>query len=146
MSSLSSYTKKKRKKLDDRFYEGIHISYEDTDQYQVYDLQSGRVFVIKDLHFNEVHYYDWKDLKPQHFDDDEWNKEDNKLFAGLIDIIDVSEPVPEINTILWNGSETYSYLNESRNSSSYSDISDSVKDKESHDDNDANPKDQLRRE
>ncbi len=63
--------KEKRKKLDDRSYQGIHVGYEGTNQYRVYDSQSGRVFVTRDLHFDDAPRYDKKDLKPQDFADDE---------------------------------------------------------------------------
>ncbi len=47
--------KRKRKKLDDRSYQDIHVGYEGTDQYRVYNPQSGRVSFTRDLHFDEAH-------------------------------------------------------------------------------------------
>ncbi len=116
--------KEKRKKLEDRSYQGIHVGYEGTNQYRVYDPQSGRVSVTRDLHFDEAHHYDKKDLKPQDFADDEWNKEDDELFADPTDILDADKPILELNSIPHKGFETYPYTEESRASSPLSDISD----------------------
>ena len=137
--------KKKCKKLDDRSYQGIHVGYEGTNQYQVYDPQSGRVSVTRDLHFDEAHRYDKKDLKPQDFADDEWHKEDDELFADPTDILDADEPILELNSIPHKGFETNPYFEESRASSTLSDIPDSLKDEEEKNNNDT-PDNQLRRE
>ncbi len=102
--------KKKRKKLDDRSYQSIHVGYESINQYWVYDPQSGRVSVTRDLHFDEVHCYDKKDLKPQDFADDEWQKEDDELFAGLTHILDADELILKLNSIPHQGFETYPYV------------------------------------
>ncbi len=40
--------KEKRKKLDDRSYQGIYVGYKGTNQYRVYDPQIGRVSVTRD--------------------------------------------------------------------------------------------------
>ena len=138
--------KEKRKKLDDRSYQGIHVGYEGTNQYRVYDPHSGRVSVTRDVHFDEAHRYDKKDLKPQDFADDEWHKEDDELFADPTDIIDASEPFSEFSTIPQRSSETNPYFDNSRNSSPLSDIPDSVGDEEHYEEDDATPEDQLRRE
>ncbi len=83
----------------------------------MYDPQSGRVFVTRILHFDEGHPYDKKDLKPQDFADDEWNKEDDELFADPTDILDADEPILELNSILHKGFETNPYSEESHASS-----------------------------
>ncbi len=98
--------KEKRKKLDNRSYQVIHVGYEGTHQYRVYDPQSGRVSVTRDLHFDEAHCYDKKDLKPQDFADDKWHKEDDELFADPIDILDADESILELNSIPHKGFET----------------------------------------
>ena len=79
------------------------------------------------MYFDEVHYYDKKDLKSQKFGDDEWQKEDDELFADLTDIIDASEPTFKFNIILC---KTYPYFDKLYGSSSFSDISDLVRDEE----------------
>ncbi len=101
--------KEKRKKLDDRSYQGIHVGYEGTNQYRVYDPQRGRVSVTRDLHFDEAHRYDKKDLKLQDFAYDKWHKEDDELFADPTDILDVDEPILELNSIPHKGFETNPY-------------------------------------
>ncbi len=89
----------------------------------MYDPQSGRVSITRDLHFGEAHSYDKKDLKPQDFPDDEWHKEDDELFADPTDILDADEPIFELNSIPHKGFETNPYSEESRTSSPISDIS-----------------------
>ena len=138
--------KEKRKKLNERSYLSIHVGYEGTNQYRVYDPHSGRVSVTRDVHFHEAHLYDKKDLKPQEFADDEWHKEDDELFADPTDIQDTSEPTPEWHTIPRKSSQTHPYSDESRGSSPLSDIPDSVGDEEHYEENDATPEDQLRKE
>ncbi len=91
---MPTIPKEKRKKLDKRSYQGIQVGYEGTNQYRVYDPQSGQISITRDVHFNEAHRYDRKDLKPQAFADDKWQKEDNELFADPIDILATSKPIP----------------------------------------------------
>ena len=86
------------------------------------------------MHFDEVHHYHKKDLKSQEFVDDEWQKEDNKLFADPTDVMDASEPTFKFNIILC---KTYPYSDELHGSSSLSDISDLVGDEEYNKENDA---------
>lgn len=50
------------------------------------------------MHFDEIYHYDRKDLKAQNFANDEWHKEENELYADPIDILDVSEPIPQLDT------------------------------------------------
>ena len=71
MSSLSSYIQKKRKKQDNRSYQGIHIGYKDTNQYWIYDPYSSRVFITRDVYFDEIYRYNKKDPKPQDFANNE---------------------------------------------------------------------------
>ncbi len=111
----------------------------------MYDPQSGWVSITTNLYFDRVHRYEKKDLKPEDFADDEWNKEDDELFADPTDIFDADEPILELNSIPHKGSETNFYSQESRSSSQLSDISDSGGDKRIENNNDI-PDDQLRRE
>ncbi len=46
--------KEKRKKLDEKSYQGIHLGYECTNQYRVYNLQTGQISVIWDLYLDEM--------------------------------------------------------------------------------------------
>ena len=103
-------------------YQGIYIGYKGTNQHRVYDLQSGRVFITRDMHFDAIHHYDRKDLKPQDFANDKWHKEDNELFADPINIFDVSKPISPLVTTR-KIYETYPYSDELRISSLFSDIS-----------------------
>ena len=137
--------KEKRKKLDERSYQGIHVGYEGTNQYRVYDPHSGRVSVTRDAHFDEAHLYDRKDLKPQEFADDEWHKKDDELFADPTDILDASEPTPEWHTIPRKSSQTYPYSDESRSSSPLSDIPDPVGDQEHEEEDGATSEDEESR-
>ena len=114
--------------------------------YRVYDPYSGRVSITRNVHFDEVHYYDKKDIKPKEFADDEWHKEDDELFANLRNILDTSKAIPDFNIILCKSFETYPYSNESRSLSSFLDIPYPVEDKEHHEDYNATPEDQLKRE
>ena len=138
--------KKKRKKRDDRSYQSIYIGYEGTNQYRIYKPHSGQVSVIRDVHFDEIHRYDKKNLKPQKFVNNEWHKEDDELFANPIDLLDASKPIPQLDTIFQKSYETHLYYNELQLSSPLSDISDSVGDKKHYKENDITPEDQLRRE
>ncbi len=94
----------------------------------MYNPQSGRVSVTKNLHFDEAHRYYEKDPKAQDVADEEWYKKDDELFADLTDILDADEPIFELNSIPHKGFETNPYREESRASSTLSDISDSVRD------------------
>ena len=88
---------------------------------------------------------DKKDLKPQDFADDEWHKEDDKLFADPTDILDANESNLELNSILHKGFETNLQSEELYASSLFSDIPGSVGDEEEEKNNDI-PDDQLWRE
>ncbi len=111
----------------------------------MYDPQSGRISVTRNLHFDEANCYDKKDLRPQDFAVDEWNKEDDELFADSTDILDADEPILELNSIPHKGFETNPYSEESRVSSPLSDIPDSVRDEEEENNNNT-PDDQPKSE
>ena len=83
-------SKEKRHKLDERSYQDIHVGYEGTNQYRVYNPQSGRVSITRDVHFDKAHHYDKKNLMPEDFADDEWKNSDDELFADPTDILNVS--------------------------------------------------------
>lgn len=119
-------SKKKCKKLDGRSYQGIHVGYEGTNQYRIYDSHNGQVSITRDMYFDKAHHYDKKDFQPHDFADNQWDKEDDELFADPINIVDVIEPMPEYTTIRW---ERYN-AEESRSSSPLSDIPDLLGDQE----------------
>ena len=78
------------------------------------------------MYFDKANLYDRKNLKSQEFANDEWHKKDDELIADPTNILDASEPTLEWHTIPCKSSQTYSYSDESRSSSSLSDISDLV--------------------
>lgn len=96
------------------------------------------------MHFYKAHCYDKKALKSQEFANNEWHKEDNKLFVDFTNILDTTEPSPEFNIIYCKNS--YPYPDESRSLSSLSNIPDPVKNKEHYKKNDTTSKDELRRD
>ena len=120
----------KWKKLDVRSYQGIHVGYEGTNQYHVYNPCNSRVSVTRDVQFDKAYLYDRKDLKPQEFPDDKWNNEDDEFFVDPTDIRDASEPTPEWQSIPSKISKTYPYSDELCDSSPLSDIPDPMGDKE----------------
>lgn len=137
---------KKCKKFDDRSYQGIHVGYEAINQYQIYDLHSGRIFVKRDVYFDEAHCYDKGDhLNPKNFADNGWHKIDDELCADPINIINISKPVPEFTTIFQKSPKICPYFDELRSSLSFSEVPNSVGDKIHHE-KDATPSNLLRKE
>ncbi len=130
--------KEKRKKLEEKFYQGIHIGYEGTNQYRVYDPQRGWVSITTDVHCDKAHHYDRMDLQPQNFADNEWHKEDDELFANPTDILDASEPIPQLDTTQ-KIYETYPYSDEFCISSLLSDIPDLVGGEKHHNEDNVTP-------
>lgn len=90
------------------------------------DPQNNRVFIIKDMYYDQIYYYDRKDQNPQDFADNKWPQQDAELFADPIDILDANNLTSEFNTILHKRFKTYPYSNKSCALSSLSDIPDSV--------------------
>lgn len=64
------------------------------------------------MHFDETHYYDKNNLKPQKFADDKWHQENDEFFANFTNILDTSNSISKFNTILWKSSKTYLYSNQ----------------------------------
>ena len=131
-------SKEKRIKLDERSYQSIHVGYKSTNQYRVYDPQSGQVSITRDVYFDEIYRYNRKDLKPQDFADDEWHKKDDELFADPTDSFAISKPISQLDTTQ-KIYETYPYFDEFRTSSPFSDIPDLMGDKKHHDKDDVTP-------
>lgn len=90
--------KKKRKKLDDWSYQSIFVRYEGTDQYCVYDPQSGQISITRDVYFDKTHRYNKKNLIPEDFVNNKWHKTDNKLFADPSDILNTNTDIDEEST------------------------------------------------
>lgn len=129
--------KEKRKKLDERSYQGIFVGYEGTNQYRVYDPRSGQVSITRDLHFDETHCYDRKDLVPKEFADEEWHEKDDALFANPSDILDANEEPLGLDPDTSISTPRITEITES--------VGDSSELSELEDD-EATPNDQLRRE
>jgi hypothetical protein len=47
-------SKKKIKKLDDRFWKCIHVNYEDENQYRIYDSRTDKIHIVRDVKFDEL--------------------------------------------------------------------------------------------
>ncbi len=80
-------SKEKTKKLNDRFWKNIHVSYEDENQYRIYDSRTNKIHIIRDVKFDEIMY-----LRDQ-FDsddnaDDFWTHENDKLLNSNFEIDD----------------------------------------------------------
>lgn len=65
------------------------------------------------MHFDKTHCYDKKELQPQKFAENEVYKQDNELFADFTNILDISEPVPQLDDIFQKSFETHPFSNES---------------------------------
>jgi hypothetical protein len=52
--------KKKRKKLNDRSWQGIFIGYENNNQFRLYDFKTGRIQMARDVIVDESNQYDHK--------------------------------------------------------------------------------------
>lgn len=78
--------------------------------------------------------------------DNKWHKEDNKLFANPIDILDTNKSTLKFNTIFYNNFKTYPYLDKLYSLSFILDIQDLRKDKEYYKKDDATFENPLRDE
>ena len=63
--------KEKRKKLDERSWQGIHVGYEGTNQYRIYDPCTGKVHVKRDVIIDEKNLFARKAFNPNELVDDE---------------------------------------------------------------------------
>lgn len=63
MSSLGTYYKEKHKKLDSRSHWSIHAGYNSINLFLIYISSSGKVIIIRNIYFDETHYYNKRDLK-----------------------------------------------------------------------------------
>jgi hypothetical protein len=65
--------KKKIKKLDDRFWKSILVSYESENQYRIYDFRTDKVHIVRDVKIDEMtHLRAQLDESSDSSDDDFW--------------------------------------------------------------------------
>ncbi len=77
--------KKRIKKLDDRLWKNILVSYESENQYRIYDSRTDKINVVKDVKIDEMsHIRDQFDSDSS--DDDFWTHEDDKLLDSNFEI------------------------------------------------------------
>ena len=94
---------KKRKKLDKCSWQGIHVGYEDTNQYRIYNPCTEKIHVIRDVTIDKKNLFDRKAFQPKELVDDEWSQGDDNLFGTLNDDNSNAAPnssliVPTLNT------------------------------------------------
>ena len=80
--------KEKRKKLDDRSWQGIIVGYEGNNQYRIYDPLTGKVHVCRDITVDEGNIYNSKDKKAWDLADIPWEGDDDALFDDPDDFVD----------------------------------------------------------
>jgi hypothetical protein len=77
--------KEKIKKLDDRSWKSILVSYESENQYRIYDFRTDKFHIVRDVKFDELihlrHQFDCDSS-----DDDFWTHEDDKLLNPNFEI------------------------------------------------------------
>jgi hypothetical protein len=77
--------KKKIKKLDDRFWKSILVSYENENQYRIYDFRIDKIHVVRDVKIHEISYIR-DQFDSDSSDDDFWTHEDDKLLNSNFEI------------------------------------------------------------
>ena len=86
--------KEKRKKLDDRSWQGIFVGYDGNNQYRIYDPLTGKVHVCRDITVDEGNIYDPKDKKAWDLADIPWEKSDDGLFDDPDDFVENEVEIP----------------------------------------------------
>jgi hypothetical protein len=77
--------KKKIKKLDDRFWKNILVSYESENQYRICDFRTDKIHIVRDVKIDEMsHIRDQFDSDSS--DDDFWTHENDKLLNSNFEI------------------------------------------------------------
>ena len=87
--------KEKRKKLDERSWQGIHVGYEGTNQYRIYDPCTDKVHVTRDVTIDEKNLFDRKAYKSNELVHDEWAQTDDDQFGNPDDFDDEGNNKPE---------------------------------------------------
>jgi hypothetical protein len=78
--------KKKIKKLDDRFWKSILVSYESENQYRICDLRTNKIHIVRDVKIDEISHLRAKFDDNDSSDDDFWTHEDDKLLNPNFEI------------------------------------------------------------
>ncbi len=73
--------KKKRRKLDKRFWQGIFVGYEGKNQYRIYNPRTGTVNVYRDVKIDEKNLYDMSSVSQWELANDDLSPNDDLLFA-----------------------------------------------------------------
>ncbi len=79
-----TFSKKKTKKLDDRFWKSILVSYESENQYRIYDSRIDKIHVVKDVKIDEMFHL--RNQFDNDSDDDFWTHENDKLLNSNFEI------------------------------------------------------------
>ncbi len=78
--------KKKIKKLDDQSWTSIHVSYEDENQYRIYDSRIDKIHIVRNVKFDEMTSRLYQFDENNDSDDDFWTHEDDKLLNSNFEI------------------------------------------------------------
>ncbi len=73
--------KEKRRKLDERSWQGIFVGYEGKNQYRIYNPRTGKVHVARDVKIDEYNLYDKSATNPWELADEYWSSNDDAEFA-----------------------------------------------------------------
>ena len=73
--------KEKRRKLDERSWQGIFVGYEGKNQYRIYNPRTGKVHVARDVKIDEYNLYDKSATNPWELADEDWSSSDDAVFA-----------------------------------------------------------------
>ena len=87
--------KKTRKKLDEHTWQGIHVGYDSINQYRILNPRTGKVYVIRDIHFDELHIYNKKGLLPVDFENEKWAPSNDELFVDITQLILSNNKTPD---------------------------------------------------
>ncbi len=80
-------SKKKIKKLDDRFWKNIFVNYEDENQYRICESRTDKVNIVRNVKIDEMtHLRAQFDERSDSNNDDFWTHEDDKLLNSNFEI------------------------------------------------------------
>ena len=109
-------SKERRKKLNERSWQGILIEYEaGTSNYRIYNPLNGKVEVIHSINVDEDNLYDRSQVESKEFADEDWQEADDEEFGDA--------KLPNISEALQDNTST-----PSSTSSSFADITSSAND------------------
>ncbi len=74
--------KKRRRKLDERSWQGIFVGYEGKNQYRIYNPRTRMVHVAWDVKIDEYNLYDQSATNSWELADEDWSSNDNSEFAN----------------------------------------------------------------